>query len=484
MSTTPSELPVPPGVHRTHPFNVALGAAGIAFGAFLGFVLEGVGLQLFLSILGAREVASWWFRTYDVRPDEILISEGILTRHSRVVPYGRIQQVDVRQGLIAQVLGLASLRIETAGSRAGRVDLSLLDRPTAERLRAFALARRAALQDKDPAAEPRAHDVDAPSAVRPLLTLDGARLLLAGATNDLAVAVTAAVIPVLLVGIPIEIAAGVDPWVVALTVVLALGVPILFVLFGAIGTTLTFARFALTVHDKDLRVDYGVFQVAHLTVPRRRVQLISVTDNPLRRALGFAAVDLHSAAPEGGGEDAAGRLTIPLVARQHVPALLVALMDDPSWQVPSLLPRPTASRRRGVVRRALGLVAPVLITAVVAFPIGLVALLVVPAAVPWGLAAHARAGHGVTAEMTAFASGVLRHRVELIPHRRVQSARQRASWFQRRVMLATLALDVAARGAHPRLYDMDSTTAGDLRTTIPRLSSPVQGTTTISPSMP
>ena len=127
---------------------------------------------------------------------------------------------------------------------------------------------------------------------------------------------------------------------------------------------------------------------------------------------------------------------------------------------------------------------PALVATVVAFPIGLLALVVIIAGIPWGRAVNARAGHGVTPEMTAFASGVLQHRVELIPHRRVQSARQSASWFQRRVDLATVALDVAGRGARPCLYDVDATLAHTLRTTIPRISAPDQGTTMTSPSIP
>ena len=87
MSTTPSDLPVPPGRHRAHPFNVVLGVAGILFGAFLGFVLEGVGLELLLSILGLPRIVSWWFRTYEVQPDELLVAEGLTRRQScRPVP--------------------------------------------------------------------------------------------------------------------------------------------------------------------------------------------------------------------------------------------------------------------------------------------------------------------------------------------------------------------------------------------------------------
>ena len=180
------------------PFNVLLGLAGIVSARLLGLVLEGVGVELLLSVLGLREIVSWWFRTYEVRPDELLISEGVLTRHSRVVPYRRVQQVDLHQGLLAQLLGLVALHIETAGSAAGRVKLSLLDRPTGERLRGFVLARRVELQASEGtgAAELAVGGAgtrrdDRLRGGRQLLALDGGQLLLAGVTSDLVVAVLA-----------------------------------------------------------------------------------------------------------------------------------------------------------------------------------------------------------------------------------------------------------------------------------------------------
>jgi uncharacterized membrane protein YdbT with pleckstrin-like domain len=161
-----------------------------------------------------------------------------------------------------------------------------------------------------------------------------------------------------------------------------------------------------------------------------------------------------------------------LLARRELPALLTDLMADASWQVPPLQPRSAVAARRGTRRRMLALAAPVALLTVAAFPIGLAAFALVLIGIPWGRAANARAGHGQTRELTAFAAGVLQHRIELVPHGRVQSARATASWFQRRVALATVALDVAGHGARPRLYDVDAELAEQLRATIPRISTP------------
>ena len=69
---------------------------------------------------------------------------------------------------------------------------------------------------------------------------------------------------------------------------------------------------------------------------------------------------------------------------------------------------------------------------------------------PWGLTAHRRAGWSIDGSVLAFASGALRHHLELIPRERVQSVRTRASVWQRRVGLHTLRIDVAGGRQHVR----------------------------------
>ena len=50
----------------------------------------------------------------------IVLKQGVLSKSERHIPYGRIQQIIVSQGLITRLLGLASVAIETASEGAGR----------------------------------------------------------------------------------------------------------------------------------------------------------------------------------------------------------------------------------------------------------------------------------------------------------------------------------------------------------------------------
>lgn len=53
---------------------------------------------------------------YAEREDDLLVRKGVLMRSMVVVPYGRLQYVDLNQGPIARRLGLASVELHTASS--------------------------------------------------------------------------------------------------------------------------------------------------------------------------------------------------------------------------------------------------------------------------------------------------------------------------------------------------------------------------------
>ena len=77
------------GPRRTHPATALLGFGSVAFAVVLTFLTPGGNMffELFLALVGLREIARWYFRTYDLRQDELVIAEGIVTRREQLVPY-------------------------------------------------------------------------------------------------------------------------------------------------------------------------------------------------------------------------------------------------------------------------------------------------------------------------------------------------------------------------------------------------------------
>lgn len=74
---------------------VALAAAGVA------------GLSL------RRRVLSWG---YDERGDDLVVTRGVLVRRTTVVPYGRMQFLDVTAGPFERAFGLATVQLHTAAA--------------------------------------------------------------------------------------------------------------------------------------------------------------------------------------------------------------------------------------------------------------------------------------------------------------------------------------------------------------------------------
>ncbi|MEV8530628.1 PH domain-containing protein [Streptomyces sp. NPDC051211] len=81
--------------------------------------------------LAGRNWRSW---RYAERADDLLICRGVLWREQTVVPYGRMQLVEVTSGPLERKFGLASLQLHTAAA-ATDAKIPGLDPAEAERLR-------------------------------------------------------------------------------------------------------------------------------------------------------------------------------------------------------------------------------------------------------------------------------------------------------------------------------------------------------------
>lgn len=85
-----------------------LGPAWVALLALAPLLLVGWGWWLI-----GRQVAAIG---YAEREDDLLVRHGVMVRNVVVVPYGRMQYVDVQSGPIDRYLGIARLQLHTASA--------------------------------------------------------------------------------------------------------------------------------------------------------------------------------------------------------------------------------------------------------------------------------------------------------------------------------------------------------------------------------
>ena len=63
--------------------------------------------------------------TYELGEHEIVIHEGVITKHRTVILFGRIQNITTERTMFERMLGLATLKIETAGRNPGEAEAVL-----------------------------------------------------------------------------------------------------------------------------------------------------------------------------------------------------------------------------------------------------------------------------------------------------------------------------------------------------------------------
>ena len=113
-------------------------AAGIAGAAATGSLPAAIGALAGVTLLAAvslgvalRRYRAW---AYLEREDDLLVSRGVMFRRVSVVPYGRMQFVDVTAGPVERLFKLASVKLHTAAA-ASDARIPGLEQAEAARLR-------------------------------------------------------------------------------------------------------------------------------------------------------------------------------------------------------------------------------------------------------------------------------------------------------------------------------------------------------------
>lgn len=70
-------------------------------------------LGVWRAVIAARAVRAWG---YAERDKDLLVRHGLLVRHLSIVPYARMQYVDVTAGPLERAFGLATVQLHTAAA--------------------------------------------------------------------------------------------------------------------------------------------------------------------------------------------------------------------------------------------------------------------------------------------------------------------------------------------------------------------------------
>lgn len=98
-------------------------------------VIAGPVLLIALALIIRVPARRYNARGYQISADRLRVVRGLLSRSDTVVPFGRVQHIDVQQGPLERFFGIATLTLHTAGNHNASVALPGLGEPLAREMR-------------------------------------------------------------------------------------------------------------------------------------------------------------------------------------------------------------------------------------------------------------------------------------------------------------------------------------------------------------
>jgi putative membrane protein len=303
-----------------------------------------IGLAIVIPIGSVYGYLSWRFTRWWIEEGVLRLETGVLFRRSRQVRLDRLQAVDIVRPLIARFIGLAELRLETAGAGETEATLAYLSEHEAREVRAELLARAAGLKwqalgpppdgagDQLPDQLPPALSTAAPEAPERVVTQVPTGTLLASLLLDVGTILGAIYLAILVVAVVWFDAPG----------LFALLLPAILGLGGAtFGTFARYFDFTVATSPDGLRLRHGLLETRSQTVPPGRIQAIRLSQPLLWRRFGWVRLDVNVAGYSGDSGQAKVSTLLPVAQRPVAVALLdmvlpgVAVDDVPLHPVPS-----------------------------------------------------------------------------------------------------------------------------------------------------
>jgi putative membrane protein len=484
--TMPSEIlsqPIFEG--RLHPLTLLFGMWKGLRGAipiipliFFGnrWAFAGMLLLIFAGTV-ISALARYFSFSYRIEGNELITEQGILARKHRSIPLERVQEIRIEQGVMHRLFNVVNARIETAGGEGAEASLSVLSRSEAERLRQTVIERAAAIRTGEVEKQSANADLGSPDRIiiRRLKLRD---LIIAGLiSNHLISALVLAgmlwnfaddILPhdiyqrtaALISDSATRLAARGAAAALIITVLGALAVLVIGLIFSVVRSILLFYGFTFSRRGEDLYRSYGLFTKRASSLPRRRIQVLEIEEKLLRFLFGWATLRADTAGSHREKEDDNdGRdVLIPLVRRSEVDRLLPLILEgfDPmiaEWRRVSKL-----AIRRGTIKG--GLVCLLASVGLFAFYSELFAfwpLALLPLVYFVSLARYRNLGYAMDETYLRTRHGWLGRWTHIIPINKIQAVEIRQTPFDRRLNLATLHIDTAGQaytGGGPHISNL------------------------------
>ncbi len=475
-----------PGERRLHPWTLlqrVFVAVPALFLILLPVIRSSDGIAWFNLVLAGMyavlvfpwSIVRYMRFRYRIAPEEIAIRSGVLTVRQRNIPVDRIQNVEVEQGILQRLTGTARVSIFTAGSTAAEGVLDVVALGEAHRVRDSIRQFQSALVGESPedslaeiaraipAASTDAAPNDAPQNDAPLFEMTMRRVILSGVFRFSLLYIALffsfvqyiepdpeAMIDWLIGGRfnALANAASESPLVAFLSTTI---VAVAFAWLSGIAVNLNkYHGFTLRADGDKLHHKQGLLSRNTGTIPLRKVQAFIIRTNPFMRRFGWYRLEVQTMGFDV--KERGHKVAVPFGTMDEVLRTANRIQSGLPYPDPHGIREPAFNAvskltiRRAFIRYSVAL-------SVVAGGLwyfwspGIWLLSLIPLALVGAILRYRHMGWGEDERWLYVRRGVIKQHTWLLPIERTQVLYRSASYFQRRLGLASLYIDAAGASA-------------------------------------
>lgn len=427
-----------------------------------------VSVPIAFAILGGLillPTIKWMRFRYTIGEDALVIEQGLIGRQRRVIPFERVQDIDVERGPIARATGTALVKVETGGGGKDEGTLDVVTLAEVERLRAAIRSWRGSAA---PVTDAPGADMAPAPAEDVIYAMPIGRVVLSGALGFSLVSIAVIFgalqyIEPLVEGTRYDVydlireevgsrrvdvrEAGAAARALATAAFVASLVGAALVVGFVTGVVLALMRdfgFRLSWSGAAFQVRRGLLTIREVQVPRGRVQRVILKAPLLLRLMRYRRVELGTIG--GASQTGGSHVVAPLARADEVVRVidLLGLEAAPSrWRRGHGL---MVLQRSGRLLTAIAM--PIVVASVlVPWVLPLLPAVLVPIlAVGW--LAWRGERHAIEQGALHVRNGILGVRHVIVPLRRIQSVTIRRGPIERAIGLSSVIVDVAGASTY------------------------------------
>lgn len=471
-----------------HPLTILHGAIvylpQLFIPVYLAFFQKDASEWMYLVFLGIYTFATlpfillkYYYFTFAITPKELIIHSGIIARKQRNIPIEKIQNVETTQNLLQRLLGLSKVMVETAGDAAtegvlefvSKSDAAIISKTIKSYQNQIIRQAKGVSETSPTGFQTQFHEQEP----QKLFSMSIRELFIFGLLR-----LRPSVLFIIFWFVSIVQQFMVLPQTeqidfkkyqhylqsldffsfigfILLTLLIAF---IISWFFDILLTINTFYGFNLSIDGNKLLTKQGLFNKKAITIPLKKLQMITIATNPIRKKLGYYGLYFETAG--FAGKYKGPELAVPFAKLDRV--LELAKGIKPFNLPETFIPISKKAIQRAFIRY-LVLLLPFAVIGIILLPKLLYLLIFLPL---FYLGAYLRwqyRGYFLSHDYVIIKQGFWNQKISIIPIEKLQTLNIFEALFQRPFRLATLNIDTAAGfSANAHISDIDSADAKNI----------------------